>query len=74
MTSLLLARDLGIGGEAHKQIDTAVKQGGFDIVNKAFELGEQKGQTVYIWLNLCATSPRLSGVCAASCSCQYTQQ
>lgn len=35
-----LGRDLGIGGEAHKQIDAAVRQGGFDIVNKAFELGE----------------------------------
>ena len=32
-------RDLGIGGEAHKQIDAKVKQGGFDIVNKSFELG-----------------------------------
>lgn len=35
-----LGRDLGIGGETHKQIDAKVKQGGFDIVNKPFELGE----------------------------------
>ena len=35
----LLSRDLGIGGEAHKKIDAAVKQGGFEIVNKPFDLG-----------------------------------
>ena len=32
-------RDLGIGGDAHKQIDAKVKKGGFDIVNTPFELG-----------------------------------
>ena len=35
----MLCRDLGIGGEAHKKIDAAVKKGGFEIVNGPFELG-----------------------------------
>lgn len=32
-------RDLGIGGEAHKKIDAAVREGGFKIVSGPFELG-----------------------------------
>ena len=32
-------RDLGIGGEAHKKIDAAVRKGGFEIVSGPFELG-----------------------------------
>lgn len=32
-------RDLGIGGEAHKKIDAAVRKGGFEVVSRAFELG-----------------------------------
>ena len=32
-------RDLGIGGEAHKKIDAAVRKGGFKIVSGPFELG-----------------------------------
>ncbi|DBB13639.1 TPA: hypothetical protein ACH3X3_000659 [Trebouxia sp. C0006] len=35
-----LGRDLGIGGQAHQTIDAAVKQGGFEIINEPFELGE----------------------------------
>ena len=35
----MFCRDLGIGGEAHKKIDAAVKKGGFKIVNGAFDLG-----------------------------------
>ena len=32
-------RDLGIGGDAHKKIDAAVRKGGFEIVSRPFELG-----------------------------------
>ncbi|DBB04453.1 TPA: hypothetical protein ACH3X1_012556 [Trebouxia sp. C0004] len=35
-----LGRDLGIGWQAHKTIDAAVKQGGFDIISEPFQLGE----------------------------------
>ncbi|KAL3148398.1 hypothetical protein ABBQ38_013855 [Trebouxia sp. C0009 RCD-2024] len=35
-----LGRDLGIGGDAHKKIDAAVRKGGFEIVSRPFELGE----------------------------------
>ena len=33
-------RDLGIGGEAHKKIDAAVRKGGYKIVSGPFELGK----------------------------------
>ncbi len=38
---LMMIRDLGIGGQAHKTIDAAVKQGGFEIINEPFELGKR---------------------------------
>lgn len=37
----MMNRDLGIGGQAHKQIDAAVNQGGFEIISEPFELGER---------------------------------
>ncbi len=40
-SKLMMIRDLGIGGQAHKQIDAAVKQGGFEIISEPFELGKR---------------------------------
>ena len=37
----MMIRDLGIGGQAHKKIDAAVKQGGFEIISEPFELGKR---------------------------------
>ncbi len=37
----MMIRDLGIGGQAHKKIDAAVKQGGFEIIIEPFELGKR---------------------------------
>jgi len=41
LCKLMMIRDLGIGGQAHKKIDAAVKQGGFEIISEPFELGEK---------------------------------
>jgi len=37
----MMIRDLGIGGQAHRKIDAAVKQGGFEIISEPFELGKK---------------------------------
>jgi len=36
-----MIRDLGIGEQAHKKTDAAVKQGGFEIVSEPFKLGKR---------------------------------
>ena len=38
---LVMIRDLGIGGQAHRIIVAAVNQGGFEKVSEPFELGER---------------------------------
>ena len=41
-------RDLGIGGDAHKKIDAAVRKGGFEIVSGPFELGMLRPCCIYV--------------------------
>lgn len=55
---MMLVRDLGIGGPAHKKIDAAVKQGGFEIISEPFELGKRA--------DMAASVQRLEGVTHAS--------
>ncbi|KAA6429899.1 MAG: hypothetical protein FRX49_00331 [Trebouxia sp. A1-2] len=42
----MLIRDLGIGGQAHKKIDVAVIQGGFEIISKPW-VGEVSFHSVW---------------------------